>query len=49
MDAQAWQDIQDRIECAEAIIAIHKGLTRVCAGRGVDAMAFFDEQGTGAT
>jgi prevent-host-death family protein len=49
MDAQAWQDIQDQIEYANTVAAIHKGLKQVRAGQGVDAAAFFDELGANAT
>ena len=49
MDARAWQDIQDRIEYANTVSAIHKGLEQVRAGQGVDAEAFFAELGANAT
>ena len=49
MNAQAWQDIQDQIEHASTVSAIHKGLKQVCAGQGVNAEVFFDELGASAT
>ena len=49
MDARAWQDIQDRIEYANTVSAIHKGLKQARAGQGVDAEAFFAELGANAT
>jgi prevent-host-death family protein len=41
MDAQAWQDVQDRIEYARTIAGIRKGLDPARDGQGVEAGAFF--------
>ena len=41
MDARAWQDVQDRIECARTIAGIRKGLDPDRDGQGVEAGAFF--------
>ena len=43
MDAQAWQDVQDLLDYADAVAGIRKGLEQVRAGRGVRASAFFEE------
>ena len=43
MDAQAWQDVQDLLDYADAVAGIRKGLEQVHAGRGVRASAFFEE------
>jgi len=42
MDAQAWQDLQDRVEYAGTVAGIRKGLDQARDGRGVGASAFFD-------
>lgn len=43
MDAAAWQDMQDRLDHAEAVAGIGKGLTQARAGEGIEAGRFFDE------
>jgi PHD/YefM family antitoxin component YafN of YafNO toxin-antitoxin module len=42
MDAQAWQDMQDRLEYADNIAGIRKGLVEIKDGKGMDANAFFE-------
>lgn len=46
MDAQAWQDLQDRIEYARTVAGIRKGLDQARDGQGVEASAFFETLGT---
>jgi prevent-host-death family protein len=43
MDAAAWQEMQDRLDYAEAVAGIRKGLTQARAGEGIEANRFFDE------
>jgi len=45
MDAEAWQDAQDRIEHDRTVAAIRKGLDEARAGQGVEAAAFFEKLG----
>lgn len=45
MDAQAWQDLQDRLEFNGTVAGIRKGLDQAGAGQGVEASAFFDKLG----
>ena len=45
MDAEAWQDLQDRIEQARTISAIGKGLDEARDGKGMEAAAFFEKLG----
>ena len=42
MDAAAWQEMQDRLDYAETVAGIRKGLTQARAGEGTDAGQFFD-------
>ena len=42
MDAAAWQVMQDRLDYAETVSGIRKGLTQARAGEGTDAGQFFD-------
>ncbi len=42
MDADAWQDMQDQLDHAEAVTGIRKGLTQARAGEGIEAARFFD-------
>lgn len=42
MDAQAWQDMQDRIDREAAIAGIAQGLDGARAGRVTDAKQVFD-------
>ena len=42
MDAQAWQDMQNRLEYADSVAGIRKGLAEIKNGKGIDASAFFD-------
>ena len=43
MDAGAWQDLQDRIEYADAVAGIRRGLDHLRDGSGVRASDFFGE------
>ncbi len=49
MDAEAWQDFQDRVEHARTIAALAKGLDEVRDGKGMEASAFFEKLGTERT
>jgi len=42
MDAAAWQAMQDRLDHAETVAGIRKGLTQARAGDGIEAARFFD-------
>ena len=42
MDAAAWQEMQDQLDYAETVAGVHKGLTQVHAGEGIEAARFFD-------
>lgn len=42
MDAETWQEVNDRLEYARAVAGIRDGLDRARGGRGVEATAFFD-------
>ena len=42
MDAAAWQDMQDRLEYAETVVGVHKGLTQAQLGEGTEAGQVFD-------
>jgi len=41
MDAGAWQDMQNRLEYADRVAGIRKGLTEIEKGEGEDAQTFF--------
>ncbi|MDE0447296.1 MAG: type II toxin-antitoxin system Phd/YefM family antitoxin [Spirochaetaceae bacterium] len=43
MDAQAWQEVQDQLDYAAAVVGIRKGLDQARAGRGIRAQTFFEE------
>jgi len=45
MDAEAWQDLQDRIEQARTVSAIGKGLDEARDGKGMEAAVFFEKLG----
>lgn len=49
MDAEAWQDLQNRIEHARTVAAIGKGLDEARDGKGVEAAVFFGMFGAGST
>ena len=42
MDAETWQEVNDRFEYAGAVAGIRDGLDRASGGRGVEATTFFD-------
>ncbi len=42
MDANAWQDMQNRLEYADSVAGIRKGLAQIRNDEGLDADAFFD-------
>lgn len=42
MDAGAWQEMQNRLEYADSVAGIRKGLSQIDQGEGEDAKAFFD-------
>lgn len=42
MDAQTWQDMQDRIDYANTVSALRRGLGEARDGQGEDAAEFFD-------
>ena len=42
MDAAAWQDMQDKLDYAETVAGIRKGLAQARASEGTDAAQFFD-------
>jgi prevent-host-death family protein len=42
MDAAAWQEMQDRLDHAETVAGIRKGLTQARAGEGTEAGRFFE-------
>lgn len=42
MDARAWQDMQDRLDYAETVAGIRKGLAQARAGEGLAAGQFFE-------
>ena len=46
MDAEAWQDLQDRIEYSRTVAAIGRGLNQARDGKGMEAAAFFEKLGT---
>jgi prevent-host-death family protein len=41
MDAEAWQEMQNRLEYADSVAGIRKGLAEIEKGEGEDADAFF--------
>ncbi|MBF0142958.1 MAG: type II toxin-antitoxin system Phd/YefM family antitoxin [Magnetococcales bacterium] len=45
MDAEAWQETQDRIEYVRTVTAIRQGLLQARAGHGMEAVAFFESPG----
>ena len=49
MDAEAWQDLQDRIEHARTVVAIGKGLDEARDGKGMEAAVFFEKLGADRT
>ena len=49
MDAEAWQDLQDRVEHARTVAAIGKGLDQAREGKGMEASAFFEKVGAERT
>ena len=49
MDAEAWQDFQDRVEHARTVAAIGKGLDEARDGKGMEAAAFFEKLRAGST
>ncbi|MFH1805343.1 MAG: type II toxin-antitoxin system Phd/YefM family antitoxin [Pseudomonadota bacterium] len=49
MDAGAWQDMQNRLDHADAMAAIRKGLDQARNGEGTEATAFFDTLETRTT
>ena len=49
MDAEAWQDLQDRVERARTVAAIGKGLEEARAGKGLEATNFFEKLGAERT
>ena len=42
MDAETWQEVNDRFEYARAVAGIRDGLDRARGGPGVEATTFFD-------
>lgn len=42
MDAQAWQDMQNRLEYNDTVTGIRKGLAEIDKGEGQEANAFFE-------
>jgi len=42
MDAAAWQKMQDRLDYAETVTGIRKGLAQARIGEGTEAGQFFD-------
>ena len=42
MDAAAWQEMQNRLDHAETVAGIRKGLTQARAGEGTEAGRFFE-------
>lgn len=42
LDATAWQEMQDRLDHAETVAGIRKGLTQARVGEGTEAARFFD-------
>ena len=49
MDAEAWQDFQDRVEHARTVAAIGKGLDEARDGKGMEASDFFEKFGAEST
>ena len=49
MDAEAWQEFQDRVEHARTVAAIGKGLEEARTGKGMEATDFFEKLGTDGT
>lgn len=45
MDAAAWQEMQERVDFAQAVAGIRRGLEDAEAGLVEDAEAFFDKLG----
>lgn len=43
VDADTWEEKQNLLERAETLAGIRKGFSDIRAGKGVDAVAFFDE------
>lgn len=48
LEAEAWQQIQDRIDRLEKLVGLRRGLEEALAGRCVDARAFLDAIDGGA-
>lgn len=42
MDAAAWQEMRDRLDYAESVAGIRKGLKQASAGEGLEADATSD-------
>jgi prevent-host-death family protein len=42
MDAAAWQEMQDRLDHADTVAGIRKGLMQARSGEGIAAGQFFD-------
>ena len=49
MDAEAWQDLQNRIEHARTVAAIGRGLDEARDGKGVEAAVLFEMLGADST
>ena len=49
MDAEAWQDFQDRVEHVRTVAAIGKGLEEARDGKGTEATVFFEKLGADGT
>ena len=41
MDAEAWQDVSERFEYAQAVAGIRRGLDQADDGQGIEASTFF--------
>jgi len=44
MDAGSWLEKRGRLDHAETIAGVQKGLVQARAGEGIDAARFFDER-----
>lgn len=42
MDAAAWQEMQDKLDYAETVAGIRKGLTQARSGEGTEARQFLE-------
>ena len=49
MDAEAWQDFQNRIEHTRTVAAIGRGLDEARDGKGMEAAVFFEKLGSSGT